>query len=119
MIMTNVNDMSKLIKIPVTFSFEREVITNMLEAALTTHSTYWCEIVKMNDVFEGDCVIKDTEDDDKQHNLTTGRVISGLYKLSQSKKEFHHLNAIMQEEDDGITADVLLQFCLFGEVLYG
>ena len=110
--------MKEFIKLPVTFSFDKEVLADMLEAALTTHSTYWLEVVTMDDVFQGDCIIKDMTDDEKQHNLTTGKLLSGLYKLSQSKEYFHPFRDIIQEEDDGTTADVLLQFCLFGDVIY-
>lgn len=110
--------MSREIKVPVTFTFDRVDIQNMLESAIEQHSTYWCEAIKIDDLEKASCIIKDIEDNNKEHELTSVKVIGGLYKLSQSKQYFHHFRDIVQEEDDGVTADVLLQFCLFGEVLY-
>lgn len=108
----------RTIKVPSTFTFDTADIQNILDSAMEQHSTYWCEPIKIDDVFKTDCVVKDIEDDEKEYHLTTANVISGLYKLSQSKTYFHHFRDLIQEEDDGITADVLLQFCLFGDVKY-
>jgi hypothetical protein len=43
----------------------------------------------------------------------------GLQLMSQSKTYAHHWRDFIDENDDAITADVFLQFCLFGDVIYG
>lgn len=106
------------IKVPVTFTFDRADIYNILEAALEQHSGYWARPVKIENLDKDNSVVLDMEDDEKELTLSKTDVISGLYKLSQSKEYFHHFRDIVTEDDDGTTADVLLQFCLFGEVKY-
>jgi hypothetical protein len=50
-------------------------------------------------------------------NLSTIR--RGLNALANSKEYSHHWRDFIEENDDATTADVFLQFCLFGDVMYG
>lgn len=43
----------------------------------------------------------------------------GLQLMAESKEYAHHWRDLIAEDDDATTADVFLQFCLFGEVVYG
>ncbi len=43
----------------------------------------------------------------------------GLQLMAESKEYAHHWRDFIAENDDCITADVFLQFCLFGEVIHG
>lgn len=55
----------------------------------------------------------------KKRKLNFATIKRGLKLLSQSKEYSHHWRDFLAENDDQITADVFLQFCLFGEVVYG
>lgn len=108
------------IKVPVTYTFDRSDIQNILESAMERHSTYWMSPVKIEDLSKDTCIIKEDYDEEEEleHTFSKAHVIRGLYNLSRSKEYFHHFAAIIEEEDDGVTADVLLQFVVFGEVKY-
>lgn len=47
------------------------------------------------------------------------QVKKGLELFSQSQEYAHHWRDFMSENEDGITCDVFLQFCVFGKVIYG
>jgi hypothetical protein len=63
----------------------------------------------------GNVTVKDHEDEDgAQYLLDEAAIKRGLSVLA-----IKHLNDILEENDDGDTADNFLQCCLFGEVIYG
>lgn len=55
----------------------------------------------------------------KKRKLNFATIKRGLRLMSQSTEYAHHWRDFLAEDDDAITADVFLQFCLFGEVVYG
>lgn len=55
----------------------------------------------------------------KKRKLSYATIKRGLRLMSQSDEYAHHWRDFLAEEDDGTTGDVFLQFCLFGEVIYG
>jgi hypothetical protein len=55
--------------------------------------------------------------EDRVHILNHAAVIRGLEVLAQKYPE--RMAEIINDEDDAETADVFLQVCLFGEILYG
>lgn len=119
-----------------------ERISDLLASAFeggSYGSGYWCKIVKYitppklnfrtdpKTVYkyldyplnrDGAVLIKSTEDPQKQGlwiNLDT--IKRGLELMAE--KQPKHWADFMKEEDDGSTADVFLQLCLFGDVIYG
>ena len=50
--------------------------------------------------------------------LNRERIEIGLQKLAESKDYSHHFRDLMSDNADQITGDVLLQFCLYGDVIY-
>jgi len=66
----------------------------------------------------GTVTVINTEDGDdekfKPSPLNEESIKRGLSVLA-----IKHLNDIIEETDDGATADIFLQCCLFGEVIYG
>jgi hypothetical protein len=91
----------------------------MLEEALHNHSRYWCEVQEETEnYFDGVTTILDIEQD-KEHTFSNTHILAGLYKMSQSKEHFHCFKDIITEDYDGTTSDVLLQYIVLGEVLYG
>jgi hypothetical protein len=51
--------------------------------------------------------------------LNRKRLEEGLQELAASKEYRHHFVDILRDDTDATTGDVYLQFCLYGEVLYG
>jgi len=68
----------------------------------------------------GALIISSTEEDDgKKYRLDFKAVERGLKLFSESKEMKHHWADFINENEDGITADVFFQFCVLGEVIYG
>lgn len=54
-----------------------------------------------------------------EKKLDLASIQRGLELFANSKDYAHHWQDFVTENDDQTTADVFLQFCLFGEVVYG
>ncbi len=54
-----------------------------------------------------------------KRRLNLRSIQRGLELMAASKEYAHHWRDFIAEDDDQTTADVFLQFCLFGEVVYG
>ena len=61
--------------------------------------------------------VVDNEGD--KHILNRFKIALGLEGLAQKPELNWHWNDILNEDDDCDTADVFLQECLFGEIIYG
>lgn len=127
------------VKVPVT----KERIANLLCCAFEGGSNYWYWIDKFikppilewqNDpeqVFQhidyplnkgGALIISDKEDDSpakskKTYRLDLESITKGLQVMAD--KCPRHFADMVSEDFDATTGDVLLQCCLFGEVIYG
>jgi hypothetical protein len=87
-------------------------------------TTYWCGVEgydyrRVEKWFEegGTFDVYDAYEDDKPYQLTKENVQSGLQLMGE--KYPSHLSDLVEEQDDAITADILLQLALFGELVYG
>lgn len=101
-------------------------IIDLFISACEGGSNYWCTEVKplgnrkgkdsaytsMLDGFE----ISDGENKNRKHRATPASIARGL-ELFVS--EGRHFGDFMSENDDATTADVFLQLCVFGKVIYG
>lgn len=56
-------------------------------------------------------------DSNKQSNLHSGSIMEGLRVMAREHPR--HFADMLSGEGDATTGDVLLQCCLFGEVVYG
>lgn len=63
----------------------------------------------------GEIRLMDTEDD-HEHYLDLEKISHGLQKMALAEPK--HFGDLMSGNDDGVTADVFVQCCLFGEVKY-
>ena len=70
--------------------------------------------VKFKDAYEPDT---DLIDDDGYYSLTLVGVTRGLAIMRENHPR--HWADFTQKNDDAITADVFLQCCIFGEIVYG
>lgn len=126
----------------------KDQISNLLCSAFEGGSNYWCGIAgyeypegKTRDDFEfrhievvlagGKVFLFDadqdtsnkkyTKEEKERWTLTFEKLIKGLQVMADLKpgEGGHHFPNLMRENDDSETADVYLQCCLFGEIVYG
>lgn len=128
-----------------TISIPFRRVLDLLCSALEGGSNYWVlsvdpvlpEGIEFNDFREGGkfaledyfpghmivpfyrgCKLKFEADDyDVTVDLDTESIAKGLALMSEKSQE--HFNDFLNENDDSVTGDVFLQYCLFGEVVFG
>ena len=106
--------------ISVRFHVDDEDIKNLLYSA-QVGSNYWCsnelgyESAVKEALYGKGSKMYDHEGE-KNHILTKAKIKKGLTVMA--KKESSHFVDLIQGNTDDSTADVFLQCCLFGEVLY-
>jgi hypothetical protein len=118
-----------------TFTVQTKIPTSVVEGLITTAfeggSNYWYTNLKADDadklddveywhielpMMEGRYVtFKDIDDD--EHRLDLAAIKKGLAIMAA--KYPRHMNDAIVENDDGDTADVFLQCCIYGNVVYG
>jgi hypothetical protein len=122
-------------EIQVKIKFSGEMLGNLLVNALEGGSNYWYGSVDFigrdeypdlrYDEWFAKCVddgipfeIRITEEPwCKPHVLDLASVTTGT--MAFVEEETRHYDDFVNGNDDAITADVWLQLCLFGEVVYG
>ena len=125
-------------EIQVKIKIEGEMLSNLLVNALEGGSNYWYSNVKFDDSRDREPVsymrydewfakcldesipfeIHITEDEwGKTHVLDLGSVTTGTMLFVE--EETRHYDDWVQGDDDATTADVWLQLCLFGKVVFG
>ena len=115
-------------KVSVTANDVETIIVNALEGG----SDYWCGIEETNIIqlkpkgipystwianalIEGESVMfYDIEDDEEKFTLTLDKLIKGIELNAQNRSYDSDIH-----EGDASTADCILQFALFGELVYG
>ncbi len=136
--------MSAGFKIKTTHEITREQVGNLLCSAFEGGSNYWYRIEETHapSTYQYRCmkghtfshvdyplnpdgylVVSDyhgaDEGESVKRRLNYRSIKRGLQLMAESKEYAHHWRDFIAEDDDAITADVFLQFCLFGEVVYG
>lgn len=112
---------SKKLTISVRSHIKYEDIENLLYSA-GSGASYWAESElayesEVKKIMEGGkSKIIDLEGGRTFH-LTLQGIKRGLTVMA--KKEIRHFADFLKEDGDDVTADVFLQCCLFGEVIYG
>lgn len=118
-------------------NIDYEDVANLLVGIVESGaSSYWCHIddsVKPKEwVFKfenddneyeslyplngGKLVIIDDEED-KTYDLTLEKIERGLVLMANESPD--HFADIVNEKGDNATADVFLQYCLLGQIIYG
>ena len=100
----------------------KERIVDMFIGACEGGSNYWCKELTpkgKGDAYEamlnGFSLI-DLENG-KKHLVTKVMIEKGLQLMANNYA--YHFSSIVGETDDAETADIFLQCCVFGEVIYG
>lgn len=113
-------------------SISKEDIKNLLISALEGGSNYWYMIQSQSNenkhpadcIFSGGFVMIDDEmagepELKKPVKLNMEACERGLRLMATSDEGMSHFADILSEATDRETADVFLQFCIFGQVIYG
>jgi hypothetical protein len=127
-------------KVPTTVTISRDRVSNLLCSAFEGGSNYWYQIDKFvappvlefrsdeTTVFRhldyplnegGWLEISDKEGGDGGFILSLENIQKGLEAMAASDQYGHHWENFLAENDDAETGDVFLQFCLFGDCIYG
>ena len=105
-----------------------EHLDNILVGAFEGGSNYWAEKVKVKDddykgaefasgvISKGGELYIYTDGDQSVHLLTKNSLINGLQQFINESKRFGHL---WPDKGDAGTDDMILQYALFEEVVYG
>lgn len=113
------------VTITVKYDFKGDDIMNLLIGAFEGGSGYWATFSplgdyppnKLSDLY-GKMVVKNIEEDGKPtYLLTKEKIQKGLELFVE--KEPRHFSDFQSGNDDAVTADVFLQMCVLGEVIYG
>lgn len=107
--------------IPIKINIKKEDIENLLYSC-DTGCSYWAESKlgyekEVKKLMSGKfgVIVKDVEGSGN-YILTLDKIKKGLAVMAD--KEPSHFGDIISNNTDQITSDVLLQCCLFGEVIY-
>jgi hypothetical protein len=106
-------------------------LTDQIVAALEGGAGYWCASFKPVDeikadvspwyddenLWSGDFKIEVKTDDGETHYLTPESMWRGLQWLAD--RHLWRIEQMIKETGDAETGDVLLQACLFGDIVYG
>lgn len=108
-------------------------IADMMVTAIEGGSGYWCETINLLEgtalkrpwyddetLYEQPFVIGvvDAEEPDSTIHLNQEMMKRG-FELMASQYETTHWADFLEQNEDADTADVWLQLCVFGEVVYG
>jgi len=106
-----------------------EQLADLMVAALEGGINYWagqCTVVEKvegkeyaSDVvaYGGAILISNDDDERETWTLTTSKLIKGVV-MAMNHYEYHNVDDLM-DSHDAETADVIVQFALFDEIVYG
>jgi hypothetical protein len=120
--------------IPVTTLLTQQRICDMFVGACEGGSTYWCEEINLTksvkpklrgviwwgseNIYQPGIEMElKVDDEEDTRKLTWDSIVHGARKMAVEQPR--HFSDILTENDDATTADVFLQYCTFGEIVYG
>jgi hypothetical protein len=118
-------------KITTTIDIKQKDIETLLCTAFEGGSNYWIDCIenlpskdirkKHNVEYFHECPVRglsfDVVNEQGTRTLTPESLDKGMQLMADMYP--HHFTDVIEENSDAITADVFLQLCLFGEVIYG
>jgi hypothetical protein len=110
----------------ISFDVDEKRVTSLFCSAIEGGSNYWVKSVSAMPGSKGEFL---SDQMIEGFNLTDGETgevhyvsrkdIENALKLFAALEPKRHFAAWLSENDDAETADVFLQLCVFGEVIYG
>lgn len=123
--------MSNLLKrtIYVPFTIEGKFINDVMSSALCGGIEYWCSLVNAKDMDMKGCkylsdlisnggVLELTDDSDQIHLLDFTKFCLGFEKYIKWCVRHNRKFYLSSEEIDSEEADIIVQFAIFGEIVY-
>lgn len=111
------------------FLVERQLLMDLLCTAVEGGSNYWAKFSDAQRTIKFDylsVLVEELEPGGTQpeelHRVVTAEdLMIGLRRMAEASTEpsLRHLHDALSENGDAITADVVLQWTVFGEVVYG
>jgi hypothetical protein len=111
----------------VTVPIARKRISDLLCSAVEGGTGYWARVDNIERTPALDYVsarfteaeASCSDDKRKRRTIDITKLANGIARCAASNTYAHHFAAFMKEDDDAITADVMVQFAMFGDVIYG
>ena len=115
------------ITVTTTTTFSIKEIEDIICAAFEGGINYWCDNIDVPDFGEhtyahevlahgGKVILNDFEDDDKKHEIDGANIQKGLELMA---KGLPNAFARLKGDYDALDADGLIQYAVFGNVIYG
>ncbi len=106
-----------------TVTFEQDDFEDIYDIACYGGIAYWCLAADINE--DGDVAhFTDMEDDNKEYTVTKdkmeevyGKILDGEYRMADYIREYFRSGDL--GDIDSTAADVIVQICCFGEIVYG
>lgn len=119
------NDSSFSVNVKIDFQITRDRIDTLMVSAFEGGSNYWIEkafAVNPSEDFWDEAAYNSgiwvVRSEDQTHSCLTPSMIQRGFQV-MSEKYSRHMGDFLSNNDDATTADVWLQCCLFGDVVYG
>lgn len=113
--------------VDVKLTIARKRLSDLLCSAVEGGTGYWASVDNIERTPALDYVsVRFTETEAsssngkrKRRTIDLAKLADGIARCGASDKYAHHFAAFMKDDDDAITADVMIQFAMFGDVIYG
>lgn len=117
------NDSKLSVTVRVTHTIDKDTLECLLISAFEGGSNYWiawAQSVQGGDIYAAafDYGVRVRADDEKHSRLLNMVAMEKGMQLMADQYP-RHMEDVIGKHDDATTADVWLQLCLFGEVVYG
>lgn len=109
--------------------YTQENIDDIMSMALEGGITYWCNQAKVKEKYLGTYASEQIsrggtlhlydEEDDSEYELTLEKFITGLLLFLQENPSFITNSDLDVCQMDAADADIIIQYALFGEIVYG
>ena len=109
--------------------YTQENIDDIMSMALEGGITYWCSQAKVKEKYLGAYASEQIsrggtlhlydEEDDSEYELTLEKFITGLLLFLQENPSFVESGELDVCQMDTADADIIVQYALFGELVYG
>lgn len=116
------------ITVTVPYAIGRQRLSDLLCSAVEGGTGYWAQVDQIVRTPNLDYVsvrfheIESSEPGARNKKVKVIDIDSlahGVQRCALSKRYAHHFRDFITDNDDAITADVMVQFVMFGDVIYG
>lgn len=128
--MENQNKNLNKIKVTLTFNISNQLIDDILCTAFEGGINYWCNKVEVSGKYlgqyasdqisrDGKLFLFDAEEEEKEYMLNKNKFIKGLRLAIKNGYVSLDDGTIDEANIDANIADIIVQYALFNEIIYG